>query len=516
MDWRNYANTRGIGIIRRSHARQKENCSDEIQRLEIERGANELGIEIVSYDDFIESSKNSGSRKKYQEALRRARRIGADHIFFYMTDREARNLTDVEANQEAVLRGDIVLHYVKDRKCLHKYSPESEFQLREFQAVIDKSWSRKLSVRTTATQDHKVREGIYPGNKGVLGYLIGKAQGSKWSGLVPNPDIKIREWVNREFELYTQGMSFKAIRDACIKEGLVPADQKKSYWQSSVERRIKDPVYFGKFRWNDEVYDGSHEVIIPSSILQKAKQRLEGRKTYGRRDFSGRGMMANGWLKCGGEDCGCAVIFDPKPKVNKQTGLTKVYNYYHCTNGRGVHVNMKGMNITEERLWEQFEKSLDEITITKMLAKQVAAALNESHKNTCKETLAEIDEFEKRLDSLDGRKSQLVDAVLDGLISREDMNLRKRSLEEERAAILEKLRVKQVAITNKANETAKSILELAIDAKSLWKERSAYERIEFLKMILSNPTWDGVSVQYEMKKPFALLREMKRLENWRP
>jgi hypothetical protein len=65
-------------------------------------------------------------------------------------------------------------------------------------------------------------------------------------------------------------------------------------------------------------------------------------------------------------------------------------------------------------------------------------------------------------------------------------------------------------------ETAKTVLELATSAKSLWISRSAYERREFLNKVLSNPILDGLTVRYELKKPFAVLLKMNEKDNWCP
>lgn len=52
------------------------------------------------------------------------------------------------------------------------------------------------------------------------------------------------------------------------------------------------------------------------------------------------------------------------------------------------------MSTTEERLWELLGQSLNQITITDLFAKQVAEALNQSHEDARKATLAEMDLFE--------------------------------------------------------------------------------------------------------------------------
>ena len=63
-------------------------------------------------------------------------------------------------------------------------------------------------------------------------------------------------------------------------------------------------------------------------------------------------------------------------------------------------------------------------------------------------------------------------------------------------------------------ESVKSILELATSAKSLWIRKSAQERKEFLNMLLSNPILEGINVRFELKKPFAVLVNMSKKEDW--
>ncbi len=144
-----------------------------------------------------------------------------------------------------------------------------------------------------------------------------------------------------------------------------------------------------------------------------------------------------------------------------------------------------------------------------------AEALNRSHEDARIATMAEIDSFEHNLKALDERRDVLTNLFVDRELSKDEWERQKQKLEGQRQAILDKLRQAQLRINGRMKENARTILELAMNAKSLWKERSPQERLEFLKLILSNPTWDGVSVGYELKKPFALLREMKRLEDWR-
>jgi hypothetical protein len=72
-----------------------------------------------------------------------------------------------------------------------------------------------------------------------------------------------------------------------------------------------------------------------------------------------------------------------------------------------------------------------------------------------------------------------------------------------------------VAINNACMENAKTVIELATNAKSLWLSRSVRERREFLSDILSNQVLEGATVRFKIKKPFDTLARMKGNFNWR-
>ena len=66
------------------------------------------------------------------------------------------------------------------------------------------------------------------------------------------------------------------------------------------------------------------------------------------------------------------------------------------------------------------------------------------------------------------------------------------------------------------DRTGKLLLELATSAKSLWKGRSPEERRAYLDKVLSNPILNGVTIEFELKKPFAVLVQMTENVEWCP
>lgn len=58
-------------------------------------------------------------------------------------------------------------------------------------------------------------------------------------------------------------------------------------------------------------------------------------------------------------------------------------------------------------------------------------------------------------------------------------------------------------------------MELAKEAKELWKKGSMTERLEILKRVCWNPILDGVNLRYGLRKPFATIAEMSEKQDWR-
>lgn len=519
FDWMGDDN-RAIKILRISSHRQKDNTSHEVQSKEMDQYAETYGLAVVNSFPIIESAKDADERRNYNAAIEWALRKRIRHILFYMTDREGRNFTDIERNQKLIKQGKLVTHYVRDRKVLHKDSPYSDFMLRQFQAFQDKQLSEVIRIKVNDAMRTKAEDGWFPGNHPALGYMHQKTKDEsgrerkRGTIIVPDSDPRAVKQVQREFELRAQRLALLEIRSRVITEGLIPPGKEKSYHVSAIERRLKNKFYRGKFDWQGIEYEGRHELIIPAQILIAVDESFNLRARYTKKQKLG--VFGGGWIKCANTACGCHVLYDPKTKIVKSTGETRTFRYYHCSNGKKVHADLRGMNVREEILWEQFETAVDEISITEDLAAKISEALNRTHQKACEAVKREIAGYSSALDQLDGKKDRLVDLRVSGELDESEFRHQSQRIKDERHQITALLGKAQLAINGAYLKTAQDILELATRAKSLWIQRSPQERKMFLERILSNPVLDGPIVRYDLKKPFAVLARMRRDEDWRP
>ncbi|MFN9066550.1 MAG: hypothetical protein ACK5V3_04930, partial [Bdellovibrionales bacterium] len=185
------------------------------------------------------------------------------------------------------------------------------------------------------------------------------------------------------------------------------------------------------------------------------------------------------------------MIYDPKTKKIKSSGETKTYHYYHCTNGKNVHEKFE--NIQAEKIWEQFGGLMEKISISEEFAIDIADALNKTEKKAHRVVELQIAEFNDKLKELDSRKDSLVDLMLSQQIEKELFDQQLKRINSNRDSLVEQLEAHQKSLTSALIETAKTVLELATSAKSLWISKSAQERREFLDLILSNPILDGLT-----------------------
>jgi site-specific DNA recombinase len=477
----------------------------------------EMGLKLVNTFVITESAKKSQDRVKYHEAMEFVKTNKYGNIIFYMPDRESRNMTDIEENQESVLNGEFNIHYVSERKILHRDSSTTDFMSREFSGLMARDFIRVLRKRITDAMARKAEMGWWPSNHPALGYVCvknidpetGKTK-SRGTTIGLDPNENNRKIVLLEFELRANGLSYEKIRETVLATGLMTTKKALTYRKSTIEYRLKNPFYRGEFDWKGKRYKGKHELFVPKVWLDKVDD-MNGVRGYTKRHIGSEHLaLVDGWLKC---SCGCNIIYDPKTKnIVRDGGKSKTYHYYRCTNGKGAH--KKFDNLQGEKIWEQFGGLLDNISISEEFAQDIAEALNKTENKAHRVAELQIAEFKDKEKELQVREDKLLDLLLNNQIDQKSYERGLQLIRQSREEITNQLAALQKSLTSAVMETAKSVLELATSAKSLWISRSAYERREFLNKVLSNPILDGLTVRYELKKPFAVLLKMNENDNW--
>jgi len=228
-------------------------------------------------------------------------------------------------------------------------------------------------------------------------------------------------------------MSYADIRKAIIEhtEKYIPLEEQKSYGISVIEKRIKNPIDGGYFFWQGKEYKGKHELIISPKMFAAAQATLRGVKNT-KRVFTDTGYFGGGLMKCA--ECGCNIVYDPKVKTT-QAGKKTIFHYDHCTNRRNFHFTQRGMNLPEDKIWEQLDKAVDAINLTPKLAKEIADALNDSHRKVVSSGARKIADLKEQV--LEAREDVAFESMTSGVLDSEGFKRQVARLREERKRVLE-------------------------------------------------------------------------------
>jgi site-specific DNA recombinase len=521
-DWQGDSNKNTMLIIRRSGYGQKENTSGDTQLRESQDYAKRHGLNVVHTDSIIETAFKRKERRKFRALIQKALKENIRHVLFFWSSREARNLTDIEENDELIRAGKVIIHHVSEGKVYWKKTPDSDFTYRELNAVINKSESRSKSTMLKAALRTKALSGWWPYRHTPLGYIHSKNRdryGNAIKGtatIAIDPDAAVVRLVQREFELRAQGTSYDEIRSQNLAApDLVPVDMRKTYSRHGIEDRLKNPFYWGYFylKGDSTRYEGRHEKIIPEKILKAVALVNEGNGSKRKTSVSPEDDVFRGWLYCGHPECARLVTYEKKRKLVKSTGETKIYHLYRCSNSRRIHT--KHVYLSEQKIWEQFEPILEKVSITPAFAKDIQGALNEAHEQQKGMIQAQLEECRKYLKALEEKEDSTYDDLKRKLLDESQYERRMRRIRDERDEYQEQFERLKLANSESGAQAVQKVFELAIDAKSLWKEMSRQERVEYLKKVCSNPKMDGLTVQYETQNPFARLSAWKGFCEWR-
>lgn len=529
MSWKSEPNKRAVAIVRRSSLGQEENTSEQTQTREITNYAQKHGLKIVKMDSIIESAFKSEDRKHYQALMNFALSEGIKHVIFLVQSRESRNAVDSETNEQLVRDGKIILHYASDNRVFTKDTPDSEWLGRDLQAVINKSSSRENSTRVKAAYLTKLEDGHWPYRHTPLGYLHFKERdkfGNPLKGtsvLIVDPDARRVALVKREFELRAEGNSYDEIRRKVLAENLVPNEMRSTYNRSTIEKRMKNPLYRGIMHYLGSVEDerirptyvGKHPLIIPKEILDRVDAVNNGnvRKNKKIKFSSDDGGFFRGLITCGHAECQRTITYERREKTYKsKPGQTTIYHLYRCGNSRKVHNKTRYMS--EDNIWNTVDSAVQGFAITEDFADEISKALNETHVAQQKAVKNQMEGFKDVMESMRQQRRTTTSLYTSGKLSERDYNDQIAMLEERERESTDQLEKLTLLINDEAMVSIQRIFELSKNAKTLWESMDRQKRLETFKYAYLNATLSELGEESGLELEIKLHPVFERLTKW--
>jgi len=468
-----------------SREQEREGYSIPSQRKLLSGYARALGFCIEHEFIDVESAKNPG-RKKFSEMLRLLETDSKCRVVLVeKTDRLYRNRTDALALERLIENRGVEVHLVKEGRIISKESRSQDKFMHDIHVAVAKHYVENLREEVKKGMREKAEQGLYPG-RAAFGYRNNPAM------RVIEIDPQRAPVLRRIFELYETGNhSLTSLRKAIFEESGVRINR------AYLEAMLKNPFYIGRFLWRGVEYKGIHSPLISPERFERV-QRVFGSRSkpkYRKHNFAFAGL-----LRCAHD--GCTVT------TELQKGR---YIYYRCSQGRGK-CSLPYMR--EQDLSDRLGELVKCIYVPETVARGIVHSLNADLGQSEARRRDQMTALRQRLSAIRTRMDQIYEDKLDGKINEEFWQRKQSECREQERLLEAQLSSIQKSISKENILSVERIFELANKAHSLYLSRDSADRGRLLKSVLLNCTTDGTTLLPTYRKPFNLIFERVKTEDW--
>jgi site-specific DNA recombinase len=470
-------------IRKSSESEERQVMSLDAQENEMTRIAKRDGLNIVETVRESHSAKTSGTRPEFNKMITGIKKGKYNAILTWAPDRISRNAGDLGVIIDLMDAG--LLNSVNTYSQIFGNDPNSKFMLLMLgsQAKLEND-NKGLGVKRGNRE--KLRRGDWI-NSAPFGYLNDKAT----KKIVTDPERS--QYILHIFEMYATGLySLKQISEQLYERGLRTKAGKKVF-ASTVHKIINRTFYYGVMESNGKYYPGNHEPLISKSLFDQCQERC-AIKTQPRKKSNS--FTLSGFITC--DKCGCAVTAELKKEK---------YIYYHCTNGKGI-CDQRSFNANEESLHDYIATDMKKLQISPKLIDIVYKAKLEELEQSGDFHNHALDTARKALESLNMRKSRLVDTFTNGDIEEALYKEKLTSIDNDRVNLTHQIEKLEQNSSDPFTtiELVYSLFKQGNTMSKRYSDASPQEKRNILSGALSNSTLKDrniVSLQY--KSPYNLL-----------
>jgi site-specific DNA recombinase len=441
---------------------------------------NDLRVEREFVD--VETAKMAG-RKNFGEMVQYLEKSPACRVVIAeKTDRLYRNLRDYLTLEDM----DAEIHLPKEGQTICKESKSQSKLIHGIHVVLARNFIENLKEEVKKGMREKAEQGIYP-SRPPLGYRNNKLERTIEVDPAKAPAAR------RMFELYASGRFSLDLVWKTLKLEFEVALSK-----SHVEKLLKNCFYVGKFHWDGILYPGTHEPLVSRSLFDQVQNVFRGHNQpkYKKREYAFGGL-----LKCAYDDCTVTA------EIKKGR-----YIYYHCTGYRG---KCALPYFREEELGNRLGQILKDIHIPDEVLEQLRQTLLHDKGRAEVHGQSETERLRTRLAQVRRRIEQAYLDKLDGKITEAFWDARSVEWNQEEQQILMALDGLERQSPERLLDGVR-ILELANKAYFLYLKQPPAEKAKLLRIVLSNCKIDAASVDPTYRKPFDLIFQRVKKEEWLP
>ncbi len=468
-----------------SREQEREGFSLEVQEDALRRYALAAGGEILRLFKIAETASKSSERKTFKELIAFAKQNAAklDGLLFYKIDRAARNLVDYVELEKIESEYNVPFISVSQ----HTDSNPAGRMMRRTLANMASFYTEQQSVDVREGHARRIQEGWFLG-KAPYGYRNIRKDGRGLVEIDPAPADNVR----RMFELFAfEPLTLDTLVDKMNAEGRKFRENMPLFPRSSVHNILLDRAYIGEIEYKGQWYPGKHEPLINRGTWNRV-QALLGGKTYKAHQLT----YAGGLVRCGH----CGNLITGEQIIKTQTG--KAYVYYRCTVSRLK--NHPRHRVTEAQLDEQILSVFRSIQQPEEVRTWFAEALRKWNANHRVGSQEHAILLQKELSQLRNQQDKLLNLRMADEIDADVFAAKGTELRDRMANVTLQIEVVDRDRGEQCDLAIKTF-ELSQALESKWLTAGFAEKRKLLEIVFSNFRLDGVSLCYEINKPFDVL-----------
>jgi site-specific DNA recombinase len=261
-----------------------------------------------------------------------------------------------------------------------------------------------------------------------------------------------------------------------------------------VHNILLDRDYLGEIEYQGQWYPGRHEPLVDRATWDRV-QSLLGGKTYKHTNLT----YARGLIRC----AHCGNLVSGEQIIKSTTG--KRYVYYRCSMYK-LSVGHPQHRLTEAQLDEQILAAFAAMKQDEETADWFSEVLRARTKDERRESQDEAKEVQRQMTLLRQQQDELLNLRLMKEIDSDAFARKSTELRDRIATLAVNLESVDTTRGEQAEQAIK-VFELSQNLSSQWLTAEYATKRQILDMVFSNFRLNGVTLCYEMRKPFALLAE---------
>lgn len=466
-----------FAYIRVSTAKQGQGVSLQEQRAAIERFALKAGAEITEWFEERKTAAKAG-RPEFARLVKLLRRGKADGVVIHKIDRSTRNYRDWADINELIERG-VDVHFANEVLDLRSRGGRLAADI---QVAVAVDYIRNLREEAIKGILGRLKQGVLPCGA-PLGYVDRGAGKAKTIDRVRGPLVR------RLFELYATGNhSLRSLTLEARALGL-RTKGRKALGIQQIQKILRNPFYVGMIRSpRHGSFQGAHKPLLKRVLFDRVQAVLDGKsvRRTRRHAFPFRRL-----LRC--RTCGRSLVASAR----------KGFVYYRCQT-----IECPTTSVREDQIESRVREILHAVTLDEAELRAAEREINASEKKEAALNQAQSSAIQEALAATSARLTRLTDLLLDNQIDAATHDEKRKILLAERQRLtheLEDLGAKDSLLS----ERAKRILGLAESAVSLYESGDADRRRELLRILFSDCSATGKSLEFSLREPFAAIAKRR-------